>query len=207
MVESGNKAELARREVERLVGVSQYKQAFSTGDKYKLLVRNHACCCTQCLLGEFESCDIKDYTAIPKAVSFTPKVVPTPSLRSTDVQNQLDNEIVNSEQTVETDAIEFVTEPGKIYVVLGDSIEGYYFVKCLLSSSDSFKGKYLSVCCGEGGSETIVLKENRETDCFEYESVVSEVFCVTEVNAKKMFVINKEQLNDILVTIGEMVDI
>ena len=148
----------------------------------------------------------QDYTAIPKAVSFSPKVVPTPSLRSMDVQNELDT-AVDREQTIETDAIEFVSEPGKIYVVLGDSIEGYYFVKCLLSSYDSFKGKYLSVCRGEGDSETIVLKENRETDCFEYESVVSEVFCVTEVTSKKMFVINKEQLNDILVTIGEMVDI
>merc|ERR1719186_1663855 len=95
MVESGNKAELARREVERLVGVSQYKQAFSTGDKYKLLVRNHACCCKQCLLGEFESCDIKDYTAIPKAVSFSPKVVPTTSLRSMEVQNTLNSAAVD----------------------------------------------------------------------------------------------------------------
>ena len=133
--------------------------------------------------------------------------MPTTSLRSMEVQNTLNSAAVDSEHTIETDAIEFVTEPGKIYVVLGDSIEGYYFVKCLLSSSDSFKGKYLSVCSGEGDSETIVLKENRETDSFEYESVVSEVFCVTEITSKKMFVINKEQLNDILVTIGEMAEI
>ena len=30
--------------------------------------------------------------------------------------------VVDSEQVRETDAIEIVTEPGKIYVVLGDSI-------------------------------------------------------------------------------------
>ena len=119
----------------------------------------------------FLSLYFQDYTAVPKTVSFDPKVLPNPSLRSKEVQDLVN--VVDSEQVRETDAIEIVTEPGKIYVVLGDSIEGYYFVKCLLSSSDSFKGKYLSVCSGKEDSETIVLKENCETDSFEYESIVS----------------------------------
>ena len=76
-----------------------------------------------------------------------------------------------------------------------------------VSSSDSFKGKYLSVCSGKEDSETIVLKENREIDSFEYESIVSEVFSVTEETSKQLFVIDKEQLNDILITVGEMSDI
>ena len=74
-MEAGKKTEHSRREVERLVGneinlkdfllnciysgVSLYKQAFSTGEEFKLLVREQTCCCKACLLGNFERCDIK----------------------------------------------------------------------------------------------------------------------------------------------------
>ena len=100
-----------------------------------------------------------------------------------------------------------VTEPGKLYVVLGDSVEGYYYVKCLASSSDYFVGNYLSVC-SDDIPDNILVTETRETDNFYYKSIISEVFSVTEIVSRrqKKFTISKEELNEILVLIAEMSD-
>ena len=99
-------------------------------------------------------------------------------------------------------------EPGKFYVVLGDSIEGYYFVRCLSCSEAIFQGKYLAICSQNVPSSNIILRETREKDMFNFGSLVSEINIVTEFldkNVTKYF-IEKEELSDILVTIGEMSD-
>ena len=73
---------------------------------------------------------------MPKGVNFTPRrSFPLPNLRRNDVTISIetDNELIeNSER------IDIKTEPGKFYVVLGDSVQGYYLVKCLMSNFGQF---------------------------------------------------------------------
>ena len=99
-------------------------------------------------------------------------------------------------------------QPGKFYVVLGDSIEGYYIVKCLSCSDGNFQGKYLAICSQNETNSKIILRETRERDTFYFGSVISEISIVTQVPDKNVasYFIEKEDLNDILVTIGEMSD-
>ena len=40
-------------------GVSLYKQAFSTGVRFQLMVREFACCCVNCLDGNYYDCKLK----------------------------------------------------------------------------------------------------------------------------------------------------
>ena len=130
------------------------------------------------------------------------------SLRRKEVLSEV--EIVETEQIELSDTIKVDPEPGKFYVVLGDSVEGYYLVKCISNHLEHFLGKYLLLCSeiDPHDSDTVVFKETRENDSFEFESIVSEVLIVREISEKKKttFVIDKEELNDILVTIGEMSD-
>ena len=42
-----------------IVGVSQFKQAFSTGVGLKLLVRSRLCCCQSCLARDFSKCTLQ----------------------------------------------------------------------------------------------------------------------------------------------------
>ena len=47
------------RIVEPLHKISLYKQAFSTGESFKLLVRERVCCCTSCLDNNFGGCELQ----------------------------------------------------------------------------------------------------------------------------------------------------
>ena len=49
---------LSLRDVARLEGVSSFKQAWSIGSPYKLLVRKETCCCAACLTRNFAACKI-----------------------------------------------------------------------------------------------------------------------------------------------------
>ena len=163
---------------------------------------------------------IQDYTEHPKTVNFSPKSLPSRSLRSK-VSSDLDADILvdsdqielseTSEQIEPSDTVDINTEPGKFYVVFGDCILGYYLVKCLSSGVDHFHGRYLTICSenAQGAPDnTIIFKETNEKDNFEYESLVSEVSVVTEVliNKKKGFAIEKAELNEIVVSVMEMSD-
>ena len=126
--------------------------------------------------------------------------------------------LVIAEQTMEmvededeSVVVKIVPEPGKFYVVLGDSFEGYYLVRCLSSHEDYFCGKYMCCCTEAAEGENVLFKETVERDNFMYSSLVSELFIVTEVSQKKnsrytVFSVDKMELNDILITIGEMED-
>ena len=121
------------------------------------------------------------------------------------------NTLVESDQIDQSETIDINTEPGKFYVVLGDCLLGYYLVKCLSSDEDHFYGKYLSICSESvqsAPSNMVIFKETNEKDNFDFESLLSEVLVMTEVVNKKRtrFAIDKEDLNDILVAVGEMND-
>ena len=84
----------------------------------------------------------------------------------------------------ESVVVKIVTEPGKFYVVLGDSIEGYYLVRCMSSHEDYFSGKYMCCYTEAAEVENVLFKETVERDNFMYSSLVSELFIVTEVSQK-----------------------
>ena len=52
---------------------------------------------------------------------------------------------MDSESESEELELSVVPEPGRYYVVLGDSVEGYYVIKCLEMVKEHFYGKYLEV--------------------------------------------------------------
>ena len=143
---------------------------------------------------------------MPKGVNFTPRrSFALPNLRRNDVTISIetDNELIeNSER------IDIKTEPGKFFVVLGDSVQGYYLVKCLLSNLDSFDAKYLSLCSESALPDVVLFKETRETDTFHVKTLVDEVHLVTKVLSNKAarLSVNKKELDDILVNIAEMSD-
>ena len=100
-----------------------------------------------------------------------------PSLRRRD-QTGSTSDIERTElepsETSNESVCAFVPSPGHYCIVLGDSLQGYYLVKCLSNNLDSFSGKYL-VLSGETLIEKAVFKETSETDTFNVRTVVSEV--------------------------------
>ena len=100
------------------------------------------------------------------------------------------------------------TQCGKFYFILGDSVEGYYLVKCLSSESDTFCGRYLKQDVGSLTESEVIFHETRVSDTFRVESILSEVLIVTETKLqnKIQFSIYKEELNDVLASISELND-
>ena len=117
-------------------------------------------------------------------------------------------EFLESELTDQSESLKIDPEPLKFYVVLGDSLQGYYIVKCLTCGDEYFHGKYMSTRSESAQSNRVILKETQSKDKFALESIVSEIIVITEVNDKNVarLSIEKEELSDILVTIGEMSD-
>ena len=101
-------------------------------------------------------------------------------------------------------------EVGKFYVVLGDSLLGYYLVKCLVTNvlDASFSGKYISLS-SEKFPDKIMFRETKETDTFKTTTIVSELSVSVEVIGEKQarrFSVNKVELDEILMTISELCD-
>ena len=105
-----------------------------------------------------------------------------------------------------------VTKTGHLYVVLGDSLQGFYIVKCLSAHDDHFTGKYLcQIFEGEADGQQLLFKESKDKDRFHYSSLVSEIFGSFEVHEKNVgfpvFSVGKTELDEILVTVAEMEEI
>ena len=168
---------------------------------------------------------MQEYVGIPRIVQFSPILRKSlPSLRrKRQIDPQSDRSVLEegtSEQLpggyLDTSDVlieqceEFITgaEFGKFYVVLGDSLDGYYLVKCSSSNLETFSGKYLAL-----SSETlpgkIMYRETQDSDNFDSGTIVSEVSVSAEVLGKntRRFSVNKEELDDILMTISQLSEV
>ena len=114
----------------------------------------------------------------------------------------------DTEQDSDGDTIVTEPHPGTLYFILGDCVEGYYLVKCLSSSEDSFQGRYLTKIPGLVQDTTVDFQESSKCDTFYKESILSEVLVFTEILVKKKtgFSIDKAEFSDILATVGELSD-
>jgi len=65
----------AEEKVNKVPGVSQIHQAFSTKERGKLLVRDRVCCCKPCLERDWQNCELKEYVEEPKEIQFSFKEV------------------------------------------------------------------------------------------------------------------------------------
>ena len=104
------------------------------------------------------------------------------------------------------------TQPGHLYVMLGDSLQGFYIVKCLSSQDDCFTGRYLQqIFESESDGRCILYKETKEKDKFMYNSLVYELFGCSEIHDKGLsfpvFSVDKCELDEILITIGDLDEI
>ena len=78
-------------------------------------------------------------TSTPTMRSSSTKLVSSRDLADTTGQ---DADIIDAQSEV----FEVDIEPDRYYVVLGDSLEGFYVVKCLSTNADCFHGKYFTRC-------------------------------------------------------------
>ena len=148
---------------------------------------------------------------LPKTVNFSPVLRSVPSLRSGGQavpEQPLDDETL----AVYSGAVNQVAVVGKFYIVLGDSLLGYYLVKCESNySEDTFTGKYFKLFSehSESYPDRVMFKETKETDTFKNRTIVSEISVTLEVLGKKTlrFLVNKVDLDDSLMAISELCDI
>lgn len=202
------------------------KQVWSVGKEYDLLVRNHICYCFACTVKDFENCEIKvksetrksfnlkinfqEYTDRPELVSFTPvRKRPLPTLRRKRCDESDHNSHLAGCEFDNKDEEEGVTcnikvNNGRFYVVLGDSVEGYYVVKCMAALDKTFSGKYLKLT-NDFVQNMIVFKETKESDGFDTNSVVAELTVVHDFSKSvTRFFATKSDMDDILMTVAEM---
>ena len=156
----------------------------------------------------------------PRLVQFVPVRQPrVPSLRcrgQTDLVRSgtdqftdiLDLESDNSEiQESEPVPISINIAIGDFCIVLGDSLDGYYLVKCLSTDGKTFVGKYFTLT-HEKFPQKVSFRETQESDKFFLRTIVSEVSVSKEMVKKTYrFSVNKSELDEILLTISELSDI
>ena len=159
----------------------------------------------------------QEYVGTPRLTQFTPVLKRSlPSLRRRAQPHlQLDRSEL-AEESPEMSDIQIaqsgehtrMIELGKFYIVLGDSLEGYYLVKCLSTNGDIFSGKYFALS-SETFSDKVMFRESQESDTFNKGTIVSEVSVFAEMLGKKprLFAVNKRELDDVLLTISELGDI
>jgi hypothetical protein len=97
---------------------------------------------------------------------------------------------------------------GDFFVILGDSLEGYYLVKCLSTNADTFSGTYFELS-SEKVPNKVIFSDTHKGDTFYKRTVVSQI-SVTRVSFDKrtsLLAVDKNELDDILLTISEMGDI
>ena len=116
------------------------------------------------------------------------------------------------EEIVELSEKLAITKPGQLYVMLGDSLPGFYVVKCLSSEVDDFTGRYMQqIFESESNGQYIIYKETKEKDKFMYTSLVSELHGVSEIKDQNVsftvYSVDKSDIDDILLTVGEMGEI
>ena len=96
--------------------------------------------------------------------------------------------------------------------MLGDSLKGFYVVQCVSSEDDCFTGIYLQhIFESESDGGHILFKETKEKDKFSYDSLMSELFGSNEINETSVsfpvISVDKSELDEILITIGELEEI
>ena len=197
---------------------------WSIGKEFKLLARQHTCYCSACSLKDFDHCDMKvgvprplllnltivlqEYVDRPELVQFTPvQRVLLPNLRRKQAE-PVQVEHLAGLETEDNDVEESVTcdigiNTGKFYAVLGDSLEGYYIVKCVSTQDLTFSGKYLMLY--ETLPSNLVFKETKNRDTFYKNSVLDEVSVVHDfAKSVTQFLVSKVAMDDILLTVAEM---
>ena len=197
---------------------------WSVGKEYQLLARQHTCYCSACAVKDFDHCDMKvgvtrpllltllsvlqEYVDRPELVKFYPvQRLLLPNLRRKQAE-PVQVEYLAGLETEDADVEESVTcdigiQIGKFYAVLGDSLEGYYIVKCASTQDSTFSGKYLMLY--DTLPSNLVFKETKNRDTFYKNSVLAEVSVVHDF-AKSMtqFLVSKVAMDDILLTVAEM---
>ena len=93
----------------------------------------------------------------------------------------------------------------KYYIVLADSTEGYYIVKCLSVNQTKFMGVYLSPVPSEDKDNSL-FKETREKDTFLFETLLGEMSTAEKitVNKSQCISIKKVELSDYMLTISDI---
>ena len=134
---------------------------------------------------------------MPVLAEFTATLRNNVELRSYEPTEQVD--------TGENMAEEIILNPlsDRYYVVLAESPEGYYVVKCLNVSQDTFVGRYFSPLSSQDQTNSI-FKETKEKDTFHCKTLLGEILSAEKVtlNRSVCVSINKVELNDFILTIA-----
>ena len=90
---------------------------------------------------------------------------------------------------------------GKLYVILGDSLEGYYVIKCSSLLEDTITGHYLKQITSS--NTELTFKETKHVDKFFIRSVLSELLNVPD-STKTSYLAQKVDLDEILLKMVAM---
>ena len=133
------------------IGVSQYKQVFSTNVSGQLWMRQRLCCCASCLAREWGNCALKEYGDAPKLVNlnvqlnledyedvFNDVEVTEPGMLYEVTDFFLDNidEMGDTRPRQSSlcvshqDHEESILEIGSVYAVRDGSVTGFQLYKC-----------------------------------------------------------------------------
>ena len=106
------------------------------------------------------------------------------------------------------EAVEIIINCGDFFVILGDSLEGYYLVKCLSIHADTFSGTYFELS-SEKFPNKVIFSDTHKSDTFYKRTAVSQISVTRDDFDKRtsLVAVDKNELDDILLTISEMSDI
>ena len=109
-----------------------------------------------------------------------------------------------SEATEIIESLSISAQPGNVYAVLSDALEGYYIVRCKTVSRNSFSGVYLTQIVTEDPHK-LLYQESKEKDTFQMESIVAELTHeMSSVGKLKRFLVIKDELISVILTINEI---
>ena len=107
----------------------------------------------------------------------------------------------------ESETCNLVAEPGKVYVILGDSFEGYYVVKCTETFEDTFSGKYFKEV-PDLIIDQMAFKQMKDADIFFTNCIVAELeVIIDEQKNMTKFLATKFEMDEILIKVVEMKNI
>jgi len=177
----------AEEKVNQLPGVSKIHQAFSTGERGKLLVRSRICCCKPCLKRNWQNCELKEYVEAPTEVQFSfKKAVPGKSVNRAPPPT-----LIVQDGEVTEDLTQFVLTLGSVYAMKAE--DGFTLIRLRSKAGEMVQGEVL-----KKAEETFRKKDSIQYVVTEevVEAISSDI--ISEVDMDREMRLSQRIVNELL---------
>ena len=181
------------------IGVSQYKQVFSSTVSGQLWMRQMLCCCASCLAREWGNCALKEYVDAPKLVNLNIQlnleddedvfndVEVTESGVPYEVTDLFHDNVDEMGDSVNTplrqsslcvshqDHEENILDIGSVYAVQDGSVTGFQLYKCCGVTPETGIGRAIEISDSEEPNGFFGLTISNSSCCFDRSLVFSTV--------------------------------